>query len=178
MIFKPCKIEGVYRIEMEKIQDERGFFARSFCQEEFRERGLEFSCVQCNVSYNEKKGTLRGMHFQTAPFEEAKIVTCIKGSIYDVVIDLRRESNTYLQWESFVLNEKDRLSLYIPEGLAHGFQTLEDHTEVFYQMGQFYHPECSCGVRWNDKAFNISWPPAGHRIISEKDADFQDFLIG
>jgi len=174
MIFTETKIKGVYIIEPELLTDERGFFARSFCKEEFEKYGLETDIVQCNISYNAKKGTLRGIHYQVPPFEEAKIVSCTKGSIYDVVVDLRRDSSTYCQWHSEKLSADSYQMLYIPKGCAHGFQTLEDNCIVYYQMGAYYHSECAVGIRWNDPAIDIVWPiPVG--IISEKDKNYGDF---
>jgi dTDP-4-dehydrorhamnose 3,5-epimerase len=176
MIFTETKIKGVYIIEPELLTDERGFFARSFCKDEFRNHGLETNIVQCNISYNKNKGTLRGMHYQAPPFEEAKVVSCAKGSIYDVVVDLRRDSSTYCQWVATCLSEKNFKMLYIPKGCAHGFQTLEDNTMVYYQMMEFFHPECASGVRWDDQKFKIDWPLSNKRIISEKDNNFKKFI--
>ena len=176
MIFTETKIKGVYLIEPELITDERGFFARSFCKEEFQKHGLETDIVQCNISYNKKKGTLRGMHYQVPPFEEAKIVSCTKGSIYDVVVDLRRDSPTFRNWHAVELSADSYRMLYIPKGCAHGFQTLEDNCIVYYQMGEYYHPEYSRGIRWDDPAIGIVWPiPAG--IISVKDQNYVDFEL-
>ncbi len=138
--------------------------------------GLNPRVVQCNVSYNKKKGTLRGMHFQVAPHEEAKLVRCTMGAIYDVIIDLRPTSPTYAKHVAVVLSAQNRRMLFIPEGFAHGFQTLEDHTEVFYQMSEMYVPECARGVRWNDPAFGIQWPD-DDRIISERDQRYSDFVL-
>ena len=176
MIFKECQLKDVRLILQEPVKDERGFFSRTFCKKAFEEQGIDFEAVQCNLSYNEKKGTLRGLHFQRKPFEEGKLVNCISGSIFDVIVDLRRESETYLQWESFLLSKKNRRILYIPKGFAHGFQTLEDHTEVFYQMNAFYHPECAEGIRWDDPQFGIEWPEVSKRIISEKDRNYKGFV--
>jgi dTDP-4-dehydrorhamnose 3,5-epimerase len=168
MIFTETRIKGVYIIEPELLPDERGFFARSFCKEEFRNHGLETDIVQCNISYNKKKGTLRGMHYQAPPFEEAKIVSCTKGSIYDVVVDLRKDSHTYCQWFAIELSERNFKMMYIPKGCAHGFQTLEDNSMVYYQMTEFFHPECARGVRWDDPALKIEWP-ISNLTISKKD---------
>ncbi len=140
MIFTPTSLKGAYIVDPEFAQDERGTFARTFCQNEFRERGLRDFFVQCNISLNKKKGTLRGMHYQAAPHEEAKLVRCTAGAIYDVIVDLRPNSSTYRQWTSVELTATNRRALYIPEGLAHGFQTLCDDSEVFYQMSEFYYP--------------------------------------
>jgi dTDP-4-dehydrorhamnose 3,5-epimerase len=175
MIFKGTRLKGAYIIEPEKLADERGFFARTYCQEEFEKHGLNIRIVQCNISYNKKRGTLRGMHYQVAPHEEIKLVSCIKGAIYDVIIDLRPNSPTYTQWLNVELSSQDYNMLYIPEGMAHGFQTLEDDTVVHYQMSEFYHPECAKGVRWNDPAFGIKWP-LRNPLLSEKDKGYLDFV--
>lgn len=145
-------------IDIDSHEDERGFFARSWCEDEFKRHGLNPRLVQCNISFNKKRGTLRGMHYQIAPFPEAKLVRCTMGAIYDVIIDLRQNSPTFKQWMSVELTAENRRALYIPEDFAHGFQTLTDHTEVFYQMSEFYHPECARGVRWDDPVFAIEWP--------------------
>jgi len=181
MIFRETKLKGAYIIELEPVEDERGSFSRVFCVREFRKHGIDFDIVQCNLSYNRKKGTLRGMHYQRAPHEEAKLVSCVKGSIYDVIIDLRPESSTYRQWFAITLTAYSSAMdsckmLYVPTGFAHGFQTLEDDTVVFYQMSEFYHPECAMGVRWNDPAFGIEWPEVEQRVISEKDCSYSSFL--
>ncbi len=185
MKFTETKLKGAFIIEPERLEDERGFFARTWCQREFREHGLNPALVQCNISYNIKKGTLRGMHYQAAPYEEAKLVRCTSGSIYDVIIDLRPDSPTYCQWVAVELTAHssahssqltiNHKMLYIPEGFAHGFLTLVDNTEVFYQMSEFYMPEYARGVRWNDPAFGIQWP-IDISIISEKDRQFPDFI--
>ena len=176
MIFKEARLKGAYVIELEQLQDERGLFARSFCQKEFEEHGLNPCIVQCNISYNKKKGTLRGMHYQVPPYEEAKVVSCIRGSMYDVIIDLRPDTDTYCQWFAIELSASNYKMLYIPEGFAHGFQTLEDDTAVFYQMSEFYHPECARGVRWDDPAFGIKWPDY-IRSVSEKDQQYPYFIL-
>ena len=168
MKFTETKLKGAYIIEFEPIEDDRGFFARTFCKKEFEDHGLNPRIVQCNISHNKKKGTLRGMHYQTAPYEEAKLVSCIKGSIYDVIIDLRSDSSSYCQWFAVVLRAEDYKMLYVPEGFAHGFQTLEDNTTVFYQMSEFYHEECARVIRWDDVMLDIKWPIPGP-IVSEKD---------
>lgn len=173
MIFKETKLKGAYIIELEPMEDERGFFARSFCRKEFEKYGLNPNIVQCNISYNKKKGTFRGMHYQVKPHEEAKIVSCVRGSIYDVIIDLRPDSPTRCHWFAVELSTENFKMLYIPEAFAHGFQTLEDNTVVFYQMSEFYHPECAMGVRWDDPAFNIEWPDDA-RIITVKDLQYPD----
>jgi dTDP-4-dehydrorhamnose 3,5-epimerase len=176
MIFTETKLLGAYLIELESQNDERGFFARAFCRDEFEQHGLNPSVAQCNVSYNRRKGTLRGLHYQVAPFSEARLVTCITGSIYDVIVDLRPDSPHYCGWFAVKLSgRRPRSMLYVPEGFAHGFQTLEDETEVFYQMSQFYSADSAKGLRWNDPAFSIIWPE-DHRIISERDRSFPDFV--
>ena len=170
MKFSPTKLPGVWIVDLEKREDERGFFARSWCQREFEQHGLAPRLVQCSVSFNHKKGTLRGMHYQIAPHEEAKLVRCTRGAIYDVAVDLRPDSSTYKQWTAVELGAENSRMLYVPEGCGHGFQTLADDTEVFYQMSEFYHPESARGVRWNDPQLAILWPVAG-KIISPRDQD-------
>jgi dTDP-4-dehydrorhamnose 3,5-epimerase len=175
MLFTETKLSGAYLIKPEPNEDDRGFFARTYCAREFRKLDLTPCSAQCNVSYNRKKGTLRGMHYQAAPFGEAKLVSCLAGAIYDVIIDLRPDSPSYCQWLGLELHaRRPRSMLYIPVGFAHGFQTLADDTEVFYQMSEFYHPESARGVRWNDPAFGIVWPHI-EPTISEKDQSFPDF---
>jgi dTDP-4-dehydrorhamnose 3,5-epimerase len=168
MIFKELDLKGVFVIEPEKKEDNRGFFARTFCSEEFRKRGLNDRVVQCNLSYSKKAGTLRGMHYQAAPFAEAKLIRCTYGAIYDVMIDLRPESPTYKKWTGIKVNATHRQLLYIPEGFAHGFQTLVNHTEIFYQVSAPFMPEAERGIRWNDPAFGIQWPLTVS-VISGKD---------
>src|SRR6266487_3389064 len=160
MIFIETTLKGAFIIEPERLEDERGFFARSFCRKEFEDHGLNPNLVQCSISFNKKKGTLRGMHYQISPHAEAKLVRCTMGAIYDVIIDLRPHLPTFKQWIAVELTAENRQMLYIPEGFAHGFQTLTDNTEVYYQMSQFYYPEYSRGVRWDDPAFGIVWPEA------------------
>ena len=171
MIFRATKLEGAFLIEPERKEDERGYFARTFCEREFAEHGLRSCFVQCNTSFNRRKGTLRGMHFQAAPHEEAKLVSCTRGAIYDVIVDLRPGSSTYHQHVAETLSADNGRMLYIPEGFAHGFQTLADDTEVFYQMSEFYDPESARGVRWNDPAFQIQWPEA-ERIMIARDREY------
>jgi dTDP-4-dehydrorhamnose 3,5-epimerase len=175
LIFTETKLPGAFVIELEKHADQRGFFARTFCQEEFKARGLNPEVLQCNVSFNKRKGTMRGMHYQAAPFAEAKLVRCTAGSIYDVIIDLRPSSPAFKQYFAVELSAKNHKMLYIPEEFAHGFQTLEDDTEVFYQMSQNFSPEHGRGVRWDDPAFGIKWPE-DERIIVERDRKYSDFL--
>jgi len=176
VIFSETQLKGVYLIDPENVRDERGFFARTFCQEEFKAHGLNPHIAQCSTSFNRKKGTLRGMHYQAAPCEEAKLVRCISGAIYDVALDLRPESPTFKRWVAVELSAENRKMLYIPEGCAHGFQTLVDNTEVFYQISEFYRPETARGVRWDDPAFGIKWPPVQTRIIPERDAGYENYL--
>jgi dTDP-4-dehydrorhamnose 3,5-epimerase len=158
MKFIETKLKGAYLIEPQILEDERGFFARTFCKHKFEAHGLNPSLVQCNISFNKKRGTIRGMHYQAPPHAEAKLVRCTMGSIYDVIIDLRPKSTTFKQWVAVELTTENRKMLYIPEGFAHGFLTLADDTEVFYQMSEFYNPESSRGLRWNDPEFGIGWP--------------------
>lgn len=175
MIFTETKLKGAYIIDVKRIEDERGFFGRSFCQKEFEAYGLTNDIRQTNVSYNKKKGTLRGMHMQLAPNEETKLVRCTRGAIYDVIIDMRPDSETYKQWIGVELTADNYRMLFVPEGFAHGFITLEDNTDVTYQVTEFYTPGAEKGVRWNDPAFNIQWPiePV---VISEKDQAHPDFV--
>lgn len=175
MIFTETALKGAWIIDPQRIDDERGFFARSFCREEFAAHGLETEVAQCNISYNKAKGTLRGMHFQLLPRTEAKLVRCTRGAIYDVLIDLRPASATFRQWTAVELTGNNHRSLYIPEGFAHGFQTLEDDSEVFYQMYEYFAPDCAAGVRWDDPAFGIAWPLA-NPVISAKDRSYPDFI--
>jgi dTDP-4-dehydrorhamnose 3,5-epimerase len=174
VIFWETKLPGAFVIEPERHDDERGFFARTFCREEFMTRGLNPNIAQCNVSFNKRKGTLRGMHYQMAPSAEAKLVRCTAGAIFDVIIDLRESSSTFRQHVTVELSATTAKMLYVPEGFAHGFQTLVDDTEVFYQMSHPYAPECARGVRWDDPAFAIAWPPAD-RILHERDRNYRDF---
>jgi dTDP-4-dehydrorhamnose 3,5-epimerase len=175
LIFLETKLPGAFLIEAEKHEDERGFFARTFCEREFGAHGLNTSVVQCNLSFNKRKGILRGMHFQIAPFAEAKLVRCTAGSIYDVIIDLRPSSRTFKQHFAVELSAENRRMLYIPEEFAHGFQTLKDNSEVFYQMFQYYSAEHARGVRWDDPAFGIEWPP-DERTIIDRDRNYPNFL--
>ncbi len=168
MHFYETELKGAYIIEMNPIEDERGFFARSFCRKEFEQRGLNPSIAQCNISFNRNKGTLRGMHYQEAPKEEAKLVICLRGSIYDAIIDLRLDSPTFSRWVAVELSAQNNKMLYVPEGFAHGFQTLEDDTLILYKITEFYAPELSRGIRWDDPAFAINWP-LEDKIISAKD---------
>jgi dTDP-4-dehydrorhamnose 3,5-epimerase len=176
MIFTETPLPGAYLLDVEAREDERGFFARTFCAREFCERGLKPEFVQCSVSYNTRKGTLRGMHWQAAPHGEGKLVRCTRGAIFDVIIDLRPDSPAFKRWFSVELTDTNRRQLYIPEGCAHGFQTLADGTEVFYQMTEFHVPESARGLRWNDPTFNIAWPDTPHRIMHPRDAAYPDYV--
>jgi dTDP-4-dehydrorhamnose 3,5-epimerase len=175
MIFRETKLPGSFIIEVQRLEDDRGFFGRSFCRHEFAGRGLNPEVAQCNISFNRDSGTLRGMHYQASPHAETKVVRCTRGSIYDVIVDLRRESPTFRQWIAPELTENNGWMLYIPEGFAHGFQTLVDNTEIFYQMSEFYHPESARGVRWNDPAFGIQWPAGDRFILSDRDRNWPDY---
>lgn len=174
MIFNKTDLPGVIEIQMEPLRDERGFFARSWCEKEFQEHNLNPRLVQCSISFNEKKGTLRGIHYQAEPFPEAKLVRCTRGSLYDIALDLRRDSPSYLRWIGVELTAENRRALYIPEGCAHGFLTLEENTEALYHMSEFYHPEAARGVRWNDPAFGIVWP-GKVEVMSDRDRNYPDF---
>lgn len=177
MRFLETLLPGAFVIEIEPIGDERGWFARTFDAELFRSKGMDPDVVQCNASFNAARGTLRGMHYQAEPHGEPKLVRCVRGTIFDVAVDLRPQSPSYRRWHGVELSAENRRSFYIPVGLAHGFQTLSDDCEVLYQMGHGYFPEATSGVRWDDPAFNIEWPdaPAG-RIISERDASYRSFV--
>ena len=174
MIFEETRLRGAFIIDIEKHQDDRGFFARSWCRNEFEAHGIDAAVVQTNISYNERLGTLRGMHYQVAPAAEGKLVRCVRGSIYDVIVDLRPDSPTYLEWIGVELSARSYRMLYIPERFAHGFITLEDDTEVHYQMTAFYAPGCARGARYNDPAFGIHWP-VEVRVLAEKDATWPDY---
>jgi len=164
-------MNGLYIIEPELKTDERGYFARIFCKKEFTKIGFNFEIVQINRSFNKKKGTIRGLHFQTPPKAEDKIISCVKGAIYDVAIDLRKDSPTFGQWVAEKLTEDNKKMFLIPKGFAHGFQTLTDNTEILYFMSEFYSPEYESGVRWNDPFFNIKWP-LKPTLISRKDKNW------
>lgn len=174
MTFHKTQLPGVVEINLEFNCDQRGFFARSWCEKEFEDLGLNPKVAQCSVSFNIRKGTLRGIHYQDAPHQEAKLVRCTRGAIYDVVVDLRPQSTTFKNWMAAVLTADKRNMVYIPEGCGHGFLTLEDETEVFYQMSEFYHAELSRGVRWDDPAFRIVWP-GQVEVISERDRTYPNF---
>jgi dTDP-4-dehydrorhamnose 3,5-epimerase len=173
MIFTETRLMGAYIVELQRLEDERGYFARSWCQQEFAAHGLDAHVVQCNVSFNRQRGTLRGMHYQLPPFAEAKLVRCTRGRLYDVILDLRPDSPTFLQWTAVELSALDGKMMYVPKGFAHGFQTLQDGTEVFYQMSEFYSPQHARGVRWDDPLFKILWPEPV-RAISRSDREYLD----
>jgi dTDP-4-dehydrorhamnose 3,5-epimerase len=176
MLFTETTIVGVWIIDLDPRDDERGWFARSFCQDEYRAHGLNPHIAQCNISVNRKKGTLRGMHYQATPYAEAKTVRCTRGAIYDVALDLRPESPTFLRWFGLELTGENYRMLYIPEGLAHGFQSVTDDSEVLYEMSEFYHPEASCGLRWDDPAFGITWP-LPDPVLSDRDRTYPDWKV-
>lgn len=174
MKFQELNLPGLYLIEMDRFEDERGFFARTFCNEEFRRQGLDDHFQQCSLSFNKKKGTVRGMHFQIAPFEEAKLIRCSRGAICDLLLDLRPHSKTFKKWQAIELSQHSFQLLYVPKGIAHGFQTLEDNTEIIYQISANYSVEHARGVRWNDPAFSIRWP-LPITVISKKDQEYPNF---
>ena len=176
MIFRETKLKGAFVIEPEKHEDERGFFARSWCQKEFKVHGLNPNIVQANIALSLQKGTLRGMHYQIRPYQEAKLVRCIRGAVFDVIIDLRPNSITYCEWLGVELSAESHAMLYVPEGFAHGYLTLENNTEVFYMVSQFYTPDSERGVRWDDPVFNIEWPETSDLVISDKDQHWPDYL--
>jgi dTDP-4-dehydrorhamnose 3,5-epimerase len=173
MIFTETALAGAWLIDLERHHDERGFFARSWCQRELEARGLNSRLVQCNVSGNRARGTLRGLHFQVAPYAETKLVRCTRGAIYDVIVDLRPESPTFLCHVGAELTSENQTAVYIPEGFAHGFQTLTDDVEVFYQMSEYYQPDAAGGIRWNDPSIGVKWPiPV--TVISPRDSSYRD----
>lgn len=177
VIFQPTALPGAFIVELEKHEDDRGFFARTWCRREFEKMGLNAELSQCNVSYNRCRGTLRGMHWQAPPHAEAKLIRCTRGRIWDAIIDLRTESPAYMQHFGVELTAESGRALYVPEGMAHGFQTLEDDCEVSYQMSEYYEPAAARGLRWNDPAFGIRWP-IKNPILHPRDAAYQDFARG
>lgn len=176
MIFKETKLKGAYIIETQKLTDDRGFFGRSWCKKEFEAHGLNASIVQANLSYTKTKGTLRGLHYQVAPYSETKAIRCFSGSIYDVIIDIRPDSSTFKQWIGVELSGENGLMLYIPEGFAHGFISLEDNTLIHYLNTAYYTPGAEGGIRYNDPAFNVKWPMEP-TLISEKDKNQPPFQV-
>ena len=173
--FRETALRGAYVVEPERFDDERGFLARCFSEAEFAARGLNARQVESNISFNARRYTVRGMHYQREPHAQAKLVRCTAGAVYDVIIDLRPGSETYARWVGVELSAENRLTLYVPEGFAHGFQTLTDATEVFYQMSSCYAPQSAAGVRWDDPAFQIEWPATEGVIINERDRTYPDF---
>lgn len=165
-------IAGAFLIEYEEFKDERGSFARQFCKNEMAKYGIDFDIKQCNISKNYQKGVLRGLHYQKNPYPEIKMVSCFKGSIFDVIVDIRKDSPTYLKWIGTELTEKNNKALYIPSGVAHGFQTLEDDSVVYYQLGEFFMSDYYAGVRWDDPMFGIKWPECENRIMNERDKNY------
>jgi dTDP-4-dehydrorhamnose 3,5-epimerase len=174
VIFRETALRGAWIIELEPREDERGFFARAWCEDEFAEHGLTTRIAQCNISWNARRGTLRGLHFQAEPHAEVKLVRCSRGAVYDVIVDLRPSSPSYTRWAGVELTAENRRTLYVPEGFAHGFQTLSDDTELFYQVSEPYAPAAERGVRWDDPAFGIVWPLTDP-ILSDKDRVWPDF---
>jgi dTDP-4-dehydrorhamnose 3,5-epimerase len=172
--FHSTPIAGAFLVELERLEDERGFFARSWCSEEFSRQGLTARLAQCNISFNHLRGTLRGLHYQAPPHEEAKLVRCTMGAIYDVIVDVRRSARSFMTWCGFELSSDSRLMLFVPEGVAHGFITLSDNTEVFYQMSEAFDYQCARGLRWNDPTFRISWPITP-TVMSDRDRNYDDF---
>ncbi|MFS0821628.1 dTDP-4-dehydrorhamnose 3,5-epimerase [Bacillus sp. 1P02SD] len=177
MLIHPVPLHQAALIEMEPIKDSRGYFARSFCKETLANHGISFDMVQSNIAFNHIHGTLRGMHFQLPPYCEDKIVSCIQGAIYDVIIDINRESPTFGKWFGVTLSEENHLSLYVPKGFAHGYQTLTNNTSIYYMVSEYYTPSSEYGIRWDDKAFGIEWPILDDLIISEKDKKWRNFNI-
>lgn len=177
MRFTETKLKGAYIIDLEKREDERGFFARAWCQSEFDAHGLVSHVVQANTSSNKHQGTLRGFHYQIEPRQETKLMRCTKGAIYDVILDLRPNSPTHKQWVSVDLIADEHRMVYVPRGCANAFYILEDNTEVFYLSSEFYAPECERGVRWNDPAFGVKWPAPQPAVISDKDRSWPDYAL-
>jgi dTDP-4-dehydrorhamnose 3,5-epimerase len=177
MRFTPTLLDGACIVDIEPVEDERGMFARSWCPEQFSRQGLDPRIAACNISFNRAAGTLRGLHYQAPPHEEAKLVRCTAGAIFDVIVDIRPASSTFRKWFGIELTAQNRTSLYVPAGFAHGFQTLEDSSEVFYIMSTPYVHDAARGVRWDDPAFAIEWPPADQRVISPRDLSFDDFAL-
>lgn len=175
MIFTNTNIPGAYVIDHKPISDDRGFFARSFCKNEFLDQGINFSPVQANTGYSRIQGTMRGMHYQTGEHAESKLVRCIRGAVFDVIIDLRKESDSYMKWFGVELTAENRRMLYLPDGCAHGYQTLADDTEIYYLVSEFYTPGAEKGIRWNDPAFDIKWKKTRDLIVSDKDKSWSDY---
>jgi dTDP-4-dehydrorhamnose 3,5-epimerase len=176
MLFNETELKGAFLIDQEKFADNRGHFARLWCHNEFQQQGLKSSFVQINNSVCLKRGTIRGLHFQTAPFEEAKLIRCTRGAIFDVIIDLRPDSATYKKWIGVELTAEKGSMIYVPKNFAHAYQSLTDNAEMIYPVTEFYHPECERGICWNDSAFNIDWPIKNDLIISEKDKSWPPYI--
>lgn len=176
MIFSETEIKGVYLVDLDRLQDDRGFFARSWCRREFSQRGLVTDLAQANIAFTLRRGTLRGMHYQAAPHEEAKLVRCTRGEAYVVALDLRSNSSSYARWIGVELTAENRRAIYVPPGCAQGYQTLEDDTETFYQMSAFYAPDAACGVRFDDPLFKIQWPLAV-TVMSDRDRNWPDYSL-
>jgi dTDP-4-dehydrorhamnose 3,5-epimerase len=177
MRFTETKLKGVFIIEPKRFEDERGFFAPSFSAKEFAARGLAIAFVENNISYSKSRGTIRGMHYQAAPYGQAKLVRCTRGAVYDVAVDLRRDSPTYREWVGVELTAENRCMLYLPGDCGHGFQTLADDTEVFYMVSEVYAPDSGRGFRWDDPAFRIQWPDVGNRVLLKRDQEYPDYKL-
>jgi dTDP-4-dehydrorhamnose 3,5-epimerase len=175
MIFEELELQGAYVISLERLEDNRGFFARTFCTREFSKHKLNTQIVQSNLSYSRRKGTLRGMHWQIRPCQETKLISCYRGKIYDVIVDLRPTSPTYTRWIAVELTDDDYKMIYVPKGFAHGFQTLKDDSLLCYQVSEFYSPDYERGARWNDPAFGIRWPMTPPTVLSNKDGAYSNF---
>ncbi len=174
MIFTETKLKGAFVVDVSRLEDDRGFFARTYCHNEFKQHGMVPEVVQANMSTNKVKGTFRGMHYQIDPYQETKLIRCIKGALYDVIIDLRHDSPTYKDWIGVELTEDNQRALFVPKDFAHGFVTLVDDTTAFYMVSQFYTPGAESGIRWNDPSFRIGWP-IEPRVVSQKDCNWDDF---
>ena len=176
MVFEETVLKGSFTIDLNKHEDDRGLFARTYCQREFKEQGIMVEMVQANMSTNKVKGTLRGLHYQINPHQEGKLIRCTKGALYDVIIDLRPGSPTYREWFGVELTEHNQRALFVPKDFAHGFITLENDTTAFYMVSEFYMPGAECGIRWNDPSFGIKWPTEP-KCISKKDSNWEDFTV-
>ena len=176
MIFKETPLAGAYVVDLKRLEDPRGFFARAFCADEFKAHGMVPDVLQANLSWNEKRGTLRGMHYQLAPYQETKFIRCVRGSLYDIIIDLRPDSPTFGKSFGIELTADNRTALFVPRDFAHGFITLQDDTEAIYMVSQTYQPGSEAGIRWNDPGFKLSWPMEPV-VISDKDANWPDYEV-
>lgn len=175
LLFEPTRLEGAWVLEVERRGDERGFFGRGWCRKELEAQGLVAGFVQGNIAWSARKGTIRGLHFQAPPFQEIKLVRCTRGAVWDVIVDLRPGSATYLEWTAFELTAASRRQIYVPKDFAHGYQTLTDDTEVSYEVTEYYRPEAERGVRWNDPQFAIAWPDPISPTVSPKDCGWPDY---